>query len=52
LTLSLAVLGLIAILALVGLGFYLSPPTVDHENNPDAEQPAPPPKPVKKPPLN
>jgi hypothetical protein len=52
LTLGLAVLGLLAILGIVGLGLYLSPPTVDPENHPGYQEPAPPPKPVKKPPLN
>lgn len=50
-SLYLAVLGLIGVLAIVGLGLYLSPPSVDPENNPDAQQ-APPPKPARKPPLN
>jgi predicted nucleic acid-binding Zn ribbon protein len=52
LTLGLAVLGLIAILAIVGFGLYMSPPTADPENNPETERRGPPPKPVKKPPLN
>jgi hypothetical protein len=52
LTLFLGVLGVIIIIAIVGLGFYLTPPAVDTENNPEAQAPAPPPKPVKKPPLN
>ena len=52
LTLGLAVIGLLALLGIVGLGLYLSPPAVDPENNPEAEEAAPPPKPVKKPPLD
>jgi hypothetical protein len=51
LTLGLAVLGLVALIVIVGLGLYLTPPAIDPENNPEAEQ-APPPKPAKKPPLD
>jgi hypothetical protein len=47
----LGVAGIIGILLLVGLGFYLSPPTVDEDNEQTAPA-APPPKPAKKPPLD
>jgi hypothetical protein len=52
LTLSIAVIGFLALIGIVGLGLYLSPPAIDHENNPEAEEPAPQPKPAKKPPLD
>lgn len=52
LTLLLGILGAILIVAIIGLAFYLSPPAVDTENNPEVQAPAPPPKPAKKPPLN
>lgn len=51
-SLYLAVLGIVAVLALVGLGLYLSPPSVDPDNHLDDPPSTAPPKPAKKPPLN
>jgi hypothetical protein len=54
LTLYLAVLGILAIFAMVAVSLFLKPAVVDEGNIPasEREKSAPPPKPMKKPPLN
>lgn len=55
LTLYLAVLGMLAVLAIVGLGLFIKPEIVNLDNVPEAERvekPAAPRPPAKKPPLN
>ena len=53
LTLYLSVLGILAVLAIVGLGLYLKPTIANTDNTPQSERrQSDPPKPVKKPPLD
>jgi len=48
----LSVAGVIAIVALIVFGLYMTPLDVDEDNNVDNPPAEPPPKPAKKPPLD